>query len=55
MTLVSGKVSVVEKFARGHPIGTYQMRVEYGFLAIFDQYVVISRNVHFRHKVTMGQ
>jgi len=43
MTLVSGKVWVVEKFARGHPKGTCEMRVGWVFSAIFDQYVVISR------------
>jgi len=42
MTLVSGKVWVVEKFARSHPKGTCQMRVGWVFSAIFDQYVVIS-------------
>jgi len=42
MTLVSGKVWVVDKFARGHPKGTCQMRVGWVFSAIFDQYVVIS-------------
>ena len=43
MILVSGKVWVVEKFARGHPKGTCQMRVGWVFSTIFDQYVVISR------------
>jgi len=43
MTLVSGKVWVVEKFARGHPKRMCQMRVGWVFSAIFDQYVVISR------------
>ena len=43
MILVSGKAWVVEKFARGHPKGTFQMRVGYVFSAIFDQYVFISR------------
>jgi len=43
MILVSGKVWVVEKFARVHPKGTCQMRVGWVFSAIFDQYVVISR------------
>jgi len=43
MTLVSGKVWVIEKFARGHPKATCQMRVGWVFSAIFDQYVVISR------------
>jgi len=43
MILVSDKVWVVEKFARGHPKGTCQMRVGWVFSAIFDQYVVISR------------
>ena len=43
MTLVSGKVWVVEKFARGHPKETCQMRVGWVFSAIFDQYVIISR------------
>jgi len=43
MTLVSGNIWVVEKFARGHPKGTCQMRVGWVFSAIFDQYVVISR------------
>jgi len=42
MTLVSGKVWVVEKFARGHPKRTCQMRVGWVFSAIFDQYVAIS-------------
>ena len=43
MILVSGKVWVVEKFSRGHPKGTCQMRVGWIFSAIFDQYVVVSR------------
>jgi len=43
LCLVSGKVWVVEKFARGHPKGTCQMRLGWVFSAIFDQYVVISR------------
>jgi len=41
--IVSGKVWFIEKFARGHPKGTCQMRVGWVFSAIFDQYVVISR------------
>ena len=41
--LVSGEVWFIEKFARGHPKGTCQMRVGWVFSAIFDQYVVICR------------
>jgi len=43
MTLVSGKVWVVEKFARGHPQKWCQMRGVGVFSTIFNQYVVISR------------
>ena len=43
LTLVSGEVWFIEKFARGHPKGTCQMREGWVFSAIFDQYVVISR------------
>ena len=43
MTLVSGKVWLVEKFARGHPQKGCQMRVGWFFSTIFNQYVVISR------------
>jgi len=43
MSLVSGEVWFIEKFARGHPKGTCQMRVGWVFSAIFDQNVVISR------------
>ena len=43
MTLDSGEVWFIEKFARGHPKGTCQMREGWVFSAIFDQYVVISR------------
>ena len=43
MTLVSGKVWLVEKFARGHPQKWCQMRVGWVFSTIFNQYVVISR------------
>jgi len=43
MILVSGNIWVVEKFTRGHPKGTCQMRVGWVFSAIFDQYVFISR------------
>ena len=42
-TLVSGEVWLIEKFARGHPKATCQMRVGWVFSAIFDQYIVISR------------
>jgi len=42
-TLVSGKVWLVEKFARGHPKKRCQMRVGWVFSTIFNQYVVISR------------
>jgi len=43
ITLVSGEVWFIEKFARGHPKGTCQMVVGWVFSAIFDQYVVIYR------------
>jgi len=43
MTLVSGEVWFIEKFAKGHPKRTCQMRVGWVFSAIFDQYAVISR------------
>ena len=41
--LVSGKVWVVEKFARGHPKRNVPNEGGVGFSANFDQYVVISR------------
>ena len=43
MTLVSGKVWLVEKFARVHPQKWCQMRGVWVFSTIFNQYVVISR------------
>ena len=49
--LVSGKVWVVNKFARGHPQKWCQMRVGWVFSAIFDQCRHISKTVHFRHKL----
>jgi len=53
-TLVSGKVWLVEKFARGHPQKWCQMR---GVWVFFDDFQPIcrhiSKTVHFRHKVTM--
>jgi len=36
ITLVSGEVWFIEKFARGHPKGTCQMRVGWIFSAILD-------------------
>jgi len=43
MILVSGKIRVVEKFARGHQKRNVPNEGRVGFSAIFDQYVVISR------------
>ena len=43
MTLVSGKVWLVEKFAKCHPQKWCQMRGVWVFSTIFNQYVVISR------------
>ena len=41
--LVSGKLWLVEKFARGHPKKRCQMRGVWVFSTIFNQYVAISR------------
>jgi len=56
MILVSGEVWFTEKFARGHPKGTCQMRVGWVFFRRYSTNMChISKTVHFRHKVTMGR
>jgi len=52
--VVSGKVWVVEKFARGHPKGTCQMRGGWFFGDFRPIRHHISKTVHFTHKVTIG-
>jgi len=54
MTLVSGKVGLVEKFARGHPQKWCQMR-GFWFFRRFSTCRHISKTVHFTQKVTMGR
>ena len=55
LTLVSGKVRVVEKFARVTP----KKVPNEGGLGFFGDFRPICRHiskmVHFRHKVTMGR
>ena len=43
------------KIRKGSPPKWCQMRGVWVFSTIFNQYVVISKTVHFRHKVTMGR
>jgi len=54
MISLLGKLWLVEKFARGHPQGTCQMRALWGsFLGNFRLICRhISNTVHFRHKAT---
>jgi len=49
ITLVSGKVWFIEKFVKGHPKGTCQMRVGWVFGDFWPICRHISKTVHFRH------